>query len=78
MFFPSDPFSEIVVHFLGYFQIAVEDMKVRLELALADHDAEPVAEAPEMQQISVNVLQAYALGNYAPGVFYAPRIPDPR
>ncbi|MBB4052961.1 hypothetical protein GGR20_002617 [Devosia subaequoris] len=72
MFFPSDPFSEIVVHFLGYFQIAAEDMKVRLELALAEHDAEPAPEAPEMQQVSVDVLQAYALGKYTPGVFYAP------
>jgi len=72
VFFPSDPITEIVVHFLGYFQIAVEDMKVRLEMVLAEHEAEPAPEAPEMQQVSVDVLQAYALGNYAPGVFYAP------
>ncbi|AVF03244.1 MULTISPECIES: hypothetical protein [Devosia] len=72
MFFPSDPLSEIVAHFLGYFQIAVEDMKVRLEMALAEHEAEAGLEAPEMQQVSVDVLQTYALGNYAPGVFYAP------
>jgi len=72
VFFPSDPFSEIVAHFLGYFQIAAEDMKVRLEMALAEHEAEAAPQAPEMQQISVDMLQSYALGNYAPGVFYAP------
>ena len=72
MFFPSDPLSEIVAHFLGYFQIAAEDMKVRLEMALGEHEAEAGLEAPEMKQVSVDVLQTYALGNYAPGVFYAP------
>ncbi|MEQ9635737.1 MAG: hypothetical protein RLW68_06585 [Devosia marina] len=72
MFFPSDPFSEIVAHFLGYFQIAAEDMKVRLEMALAEHEAEAAPEAPEMQQVAVDMLQVYALGNYVPGVFYAP------
>ncbi|WP_375598604.1 hypothetical protein [Devosia sp. Naph2] len=72
MFFPSDPFSEIVAHFLGYFQIAAEDMKVRLEMALAEHEAEAAPQTPEMQQISVDMVQSYALGNYAPGVFYAP------
>jgi len=72
VFFPSDPLSEIVAHFLGYFQIAAEDMKVRLEMALVEHEAEAGPETPEMQQVSVDVMQAYALGNYAPGVFYAP------
>ena len=72
MFFPSDPFSEIVAHFLGYFQIAAEDMKLRLETALAEHEAEAGPEAPEMRQVSVDLMQAYSLGNYAPGVFYAP------
>ncbi|WP_338721958.1 hypothetical protein [Devosia sp. XK-2] len=72
MFFPSDPISEIVVHFLGYFEIAVEDMKIRLELEQVDHAAQAAPEAPAMQQKSVDMLQAYALGAYEPGVFYAP------
>ncbi|WP_297107582.1 hypothetical protein [uncultured Devosia sp.] len=72
MFFPSDPISEIVVHFLGYFEIAVEDMRVRIELEQIEHDGDPAPQAPEMRQISVDVLQAYALGAYDPGVHYAP------
>lgn len=72
MFFPSDPFSEIVVHFVGYFQIAVEDMKIRLQLEQVDHDAEPAPDAPQMRQVAVDLAQSHAMGAYIPGVYYAP------
>jgi hypothetical protein len=72
LFFPSDPFSEIVVHFVGYFQIAVEDMKVRLQLEQADLDAGLVPETPLMHQVPVDLQQSHTMGAYMPGVDYVP------
>ncbi|MBW4656767.1 MAG: hypothetical protein KME20_27530 [Kaiparowitsia implicata GSE-PSE-MK54-09C] len=72
MFFPSDPFSEIVVHFVGYFQIAVEDTKARLQLEQVDHDAEPAPDAPLMREVAVDMEQSHTMGAYMPGVYYAP------
>ena len=72
MFFPSDPFSEIVVHFVGYFQIAVEDMKIRLQLEQVDHGGEPAPDTPQMRQVAVDIEQSHTMGAYLPGVYYAP------
>lgn len=72
MFFPSDPFSEIVIHFVGYFEIAVEDMRIRHQLQQGEFKDKLLADDPEHVQIAADVRQSYALGSYTPGVHYAP------
>ena len=72
MFFPSDPFSEIVVHFVGYFQIAVEDMKVRLQFEQVDRNTGLAPDTPLMRQVPLDLQQSHAMGAYMPGVYYAP------
>lgn len=72
MFFPNDTTTEIVAHFLGYFELAVEAMRIRLgyeqiEGALAE---DPVP--GDLEQIAVELAQKYALGAYQPGVEYLP------
>ena len=72
MFFPSDTTTEIVAHFLGYFEMAVEGMRTRLtyEEILADAALSP--EDPDLEQLSADIAQKFALGSYQPGVVYVP------
>lgn len=72
MFIPSDTTTEIVAHFLGYFQIAVDDMRMRLtyqEIEAAH--AQPFAD-PRLDQMAADFAQRFNLGTYAPGVAYTP------
>lgn len=74
MFLTNDPTTEIVAHFLGYFEVAVEAMRTRLgyeqiEAALAPGQIDPV-----LEQISVEITQKFALGAYQPGVAYVPPV----
>lgn len=72
MFFPSDPISEIVVHFLGYFEIAVEDMRIRHQLETMERESEEVPQDSDLEQVGVEIKQSYTLGAFSPGVHYDP------
>jgi hypothetical protein len=62
VFFPNDTTAEIVAHFLGYFELAVEGMRTRLtyEEILADVELPP--EDPGLEQLSADIAQKFALG----------------
>lgn len=72
MFFPNDSTTEIVAHFLGYFELAVEDMRIRLGYEQIEAALEAAAVEPELEQLSAELTQKYALGAFQPGVDYAP------
>jgi len=72
VFFPSDTTTEIVAHFLGYFQIAVDDMRLRLAYEEAGAVGALRVHAPQLDQHSADFEQKFSLGSYAPGVSYAP------
>tara|TARA_R110002020_G_scaffold364969_7_gene577234 strand:- start:1224 stop:3236 length:2013 start_codon:yes stop_codon:yes gene_type:complete len=72
VFFPSDTTTEIVAHFLGYFQISVDDMRLRLAYEEAEAVRALRVHAPSLDQHSADIDQKFSLGSYAPGVSYAP------
>jgi hypothetical protein len=72
VFYPYDPFSEIVVHFLGYFQIAVQDMRLRLDLQQIQREDPVAPDGPQLEQLSTELQQFYSLAAFLPGVHYAP------
>lgn len=71
MFFPYDVTSEIVAHFIGYFELSVEDMRVRLDYQQFVY--RPEADyVPEEHDVAVpDLLQNYALASFNPHVGYA-------
>lgn len=72
MFFPSDTTTEIVAHFLGYFELAVDAMRQRLDYEVIEAELDPAPLEPELEQVSVDILQKYSFTSYAPGVEYTP------
>ena len=72
MFFPNDPTTEIVAHFLGYFELAVEGMRIRLGYEQIEAALAAAAVEPELEQLSAELTQKYALGAFQPGVDYVP------
>lgn len=72
MFFPSDTTTEIVAHFLGYFEMRIEEMRLRLSYEEFASKSALEATDPGLEQIPVEILQEFKLGAYQPGVFYAP------
>lgn len=72
MFFPNDTTTEIVAHFLGYFELAVEGMRTRLTYEEILADAKLPPDEPGLEQLSADVAQKFALGGYEPGVVYTP------
>ncbi|MDB5621484.1 MAG: hypothetical protein JWR39_47 [Devosia sp.] len=72
MFFPSDNTTEILAHFLGYFELAVEAARTRLDYQQIEVDAQPAPENGELEQLSANAVQKFDLGDYTPGVRYVP------
>ncbi|WDR06122.1 hypothetical protein PSQ90_01285 [Devosia rhodophyticola] len=74
MFFPSDSTNEIVAHFLGYFAMRLEEMKLRVGYEEYQQDAAQGAPQSDLQQISVDVAQSLQLEAFLPGLAYAPPI----
>lgn len=72
MFFPNDTTTEIVAHFMGYFDLAVEAGRQRQDYTqIRDvHLAEQVI--PDLEPVSTEFVQKYTLSAYQPGVDYIP------
>lgn len=72
MFFPNDTTTEIVAHFMGYFDLAVEAARQRQDYTQIRETRLPEPSSPELHPISVDMVQKYAMGAYQPGVSYVP------
>jgi len=73
MFLPSDGISEVIAHFIGYFELRVEEMRLRLVYQEFEHRAvgQPVEDLPFAP---VHFVQHLDLAQYVPGVDYAPHL----
>lgn len=74
MFPTSDSISEVVAHFIGSFEIRVDEMRMRH--AYEDFYRGPdraIADAP-IQHLSPGFHQHLEIGLYDPGVIYRPRL----
>lgn len=74
MFIPNDSVTEIIAHFLGYFEIRVEELRVRLEYEEFVRKEALAPQDPHLLNIPVNPVQTYAPAGYDPGVVYHPPI----
>ncbi|HEV7346538.1 MAG TPA: hypothetical protein VGN60_12990 [Devosia sp.] len=72
MFFPSDPATEILAHFVGYFEMAVEDMRMRQDFEQIEAELFDTFVDPALVQIAADFAQNYALDAYQPGFDYLP------
>ncbi|MBU2368724.1 MAG: hypothetical protein KKF14_13255 [Alphaproteobacteria bacterium] len=72
MFLTNDPTTEIVAHFLGYFELAVEAMRTRLGYEQIEAAAASDQLDPALEQHSAEITQKFTLGAYQPGVDYIP------
>ncbi|WEK02896.1 MAG: hypothetical protein P0Y65_11810 [Candidatus Devosia phytovorans] len=71
MFFPYDATNEIVAHFIGYFELSVEDMRVRLDFSEFAY-VPPADDIPGLIAGGVPDLeQKYGLLDSNPDVAYA-------
>lgn len=72
MFYPNDITTEILAHFAGYFELAVEAARQRHHYEQI-REARPIQEAPDdLAPVSADIAQSYALGAFQPGVHYTP------
>ena len=73
MFLPSDGISEVIAHFIGYFEVRVEEMRLRLVYQEFQHQAagQPVEDLPF---VPVRFVQHLELSQYVPGADYAPHL----
>ena len=72
MFNPSDNVTEIIAHFLGYFEIRVEELRIRLDYEEFVREASLPPEDLPLLNIPVDAVQQYAFSNFTPGVSYEP------
>ena len=72
MFIANDTTTEIIAHFLGYFEIAVDGMRQRMAYEAIEAEPEPLPEDPQLEQVAVDIAQKYSFTSYAPGVEYVP------
>ena len=67
-----DTTTESIAHFIGLFQITVEDLRLRQEYKEFAVEARPPDEPVELAQIELQLDSPYELGRYDPGLSYAP------
>lgn len=69
MFVPSDGISEVIAHFIGYFELRVEEMRLRLVYQEFEHRAavQPIEDLPF---VPTRFVQHLELSQYIPGVDY--------
>lgn len=72
MYFPSDTTTEIIAHFMGYFELAVEAARQRHHYAQIRDAEKPAPIDPDPQPVSIDIAQNYAMGAFQPGVGYTP------
>ena len=71
-----DPTTESIAHFIGLFELAVEELRLRqdyLEFRLKQAEAN---QAPVTEIVGVRLTAPYALGGYEPELAYDPGAPD--
>lgn len=72
MFFPYDVTNEIVAHFIGYFELSVEDMRVRLDYQEFAY-LHPEEDIPEyLTPLTPELAQRYSLQDFDPNAGYVP------
>ena len=69
MFLPSDSVSEAIAHFIGCFDIRVDEMRMRQSYEEFYHEQHLAAAAP-IQHVSPGFFQRLELEVYIPGVSY--------
>jgi hypothetical protein len=74
VFIQNDTVTEIIAHFLGYFEIRVEELRVRLEYEEFVREAALSPEDPRLLNIPVDAVQQFAPVAYLAGVIYHPPI----
>lgn len=72
MFFPADSTTEIIAHFLGYFEVRLEEARLHWTYEEFTAELEPEAADRALLQIAAQINQRLALGEYLPSVRYTP------
>jgi hypothetical protein len=74
MFIPSDTVTEIIAHFLGYFEIRVEELRLRLDYEEFVRDQALPPQDPHLLNIPVDAIQQFSFLAFDPGVVYYPPV----
>lgn len=72
MFIPNDGITEIVAHFIGYFEIRAEDARYRPDFDRFSREAEAQPAEEKLDPHRLDFRDGLSLGRFAPEVTYVP------
>ena len=72
LFIPNDGITEIVAHFIGYFEIRAEDDRYRPDFARFSREAEARPAEDELDPHQLNFRESLNLRSFVPEVTYIP------